>query len=118
MPEDDLPAQPVDLRELRLRFPGGLTYEAAFLTLAEARLETSTAALSLWRIPPDTGNALELLHGEIGRRDFLGRCTETHALLLPRTTRARVRPDDAPRRDHCKGARASRRVWRRPATIT
>jgi DNA-binding response OmpR family regulator/HPt (histidine-containing phosphotransfer) domain-containing protein len=105
---DDFLAKPVDLRELRLRLerlaagakpvaaaapPASeagreLTYEA-FLTLAAAHLETSTAALALLRIPPDTGNALELLHGEVRRRDILGRYSATHILvLLPGMTAA------------------------------
>ncbi|MEX1127279.1 MAG: response regulator [Vicinamibacterales bacterium] len=95
---DDFLAKPVDLRELKLRLErlaagGGpvaapaseagreLTYEA-FLALAAAHLETSTAALALLRVPPDTGNALELLHGEIRRRDILGRYSATHVLVL------------------------------------
>ena len=103
---DDFLAKPVDLRELRLRLErlaagggpvaaapapeGGreLTYEA-FLTLAAAHLETSAAALALLRIPPDTGNALELLRGEIRRRDISGRYSATHILvLLPGMTAA------------------------------
>jgi DNA-binding response OmpR family regulator len=106
---DDFLAKPVDLRELRLRLerlaavaepvaaaaPAAvagreLTYEA-FLTLAAAHLETSAAALALLRIPSDTGNALELLHEEVRRRDILGRYSATHVLvLLPGMTAAQA----------------------------